>query len=922
MSDRSVVVRLQAIVSGFKRDMDSAAKSVKGVGDEADRTSKRSTTAVRGLLDSAEKHQQQWTKVGRTMLVTGGLIAAGLGVAAHATLDFDQELSNVAAVSGATAEQMQVLRAAALQAGADTKYSASEAAKAEAELAKVGLSTADILGGALTGSLSLAAAGNVDLADAATYAGQSMKIFGLAGKDVGHIADVLAAGANKSATDVGQLAQALQQGGLVAAQTGLSLEDTVGTLSAFADNTLIGSDAGTSFKTMLQRLNPQSDQAARLMDKLGLRAYDSQGQFIGLANYAGKLRTALGSMSAEQRNAALQTLFGSDAVRAANVLYRIGADGVREYTDAVNDQGAAQRTAAIQMDNLAGDLEELRGSIETNLIQVGSGANDTLRALAQGATFLTNMVGNIPEPVLKVGTALAAVTAAALITGGALTTLTVKAAAARTTLVQLGLASEATAARLTRVAKSAAAVGAAAAAISVAGAGLDQALGVHNQSLDEAGKSLLAYAKSGRDAEGVTGQMSRGFKNLDDALRLALDESKWGKVKEFFSDLGTLTIVPTSKDDYVSFLKNVDAGLANLVQSGHLSEAESVFSQLTEAARNQGHSVSDVASRLPQYAEALKTTGTQASDAVDPTQALAGMVNGVAVTADTASDAIDKYVQSLADAGLVQLSARDAARNYEQALDDAAKAIKENGRSLDIHTEAGRKNQEALDNVAKTAIAQAQAIYESTKATEGELPAQEAYRASLLKSRDGLVATAIKFGLSRKEAEKFADQLLQIPAKVEPEVGVKGVEKAIIDAQRLRDALLGIKDRQVTVDVAVNTANKLAAQGARLLTPASGGYIQGPGSGTSDSIPAMVSNGEYVVKAAAVSKYGVGFFHRLNAMRYASGGAVGETKSSAPAFAARQITFTGDLVAPNVDQLARKVEQRMRQADALYPLYR
>lgn len=859
-SDRTVKVNLKANVSDYISKVGAAGKATKDFSRDA--------------IKQAEKHKEAWNSVGRGMLLGGALIGAAVGLAVKSYSDFDQQLSTVKAVSGATAQEMAKLSDAAINAGQATKYSASQAAEAEGELAKLGVSTADILGGALRGSLDLAAAGNLNLADAATYAGQAMKIFNLQGKDVPHVADVLAAGANKSAADVKDLAQALQQGGLVAAQTGLSLEDTAGVLAAFSDNALNGSDAGTSFKTMLQRLNPQSKQAADLMDKLGLRAYDAQGNFVGITAYAGKLEKALGRMSAEQRNAALQTLFGSDAVRAANVLYKEGAAGIQKYIDGVNDQGAASRVAAIQMDNLNGDIEQLRGSIETGLIKAGSAGNDSLRALAQGATHAVNIISGLPQPLLTGATAAGALAAATLLAGGAIVKMTTAAASARATLISLGLTSEVTAARLTTLAKGAAAVGAAYAAVSVAGSGLDEVLGVHNQSLDDAGKSLLAYAKGGRDAEGVTGQMSRGFKNLDDALRLALDDSTWGKVKEFFSDAGTLTIVPTNKDDYVSFLKNVDAGLANLVQSGHAAEATAIFNQLTVAAQKQGHSVTQLTDKLPNYQEALQGASAASSETAASSKEVAGVVNGVAVAAEDAGKAVDDYVEALANAGLVQLSARDAARNYEQALDDASAAIRKNGRTLDIHTQKGRDNQAALDKVAKAAITQAQAIYENTKATQGEGPAQDAFRASLLKSREGLEATARKFGLSKVEAKKFADQLLQIPPKREVEIAVKGTSSALEDAKRLRDALAGIKSKTITVGVRVGTANKLAQQ---LGIPglATGGSVQGPGTKTSDSVPALLSRGEYVVKAAAVDKYGTTFFDQVNAMRFASGGFVG-----------------------------------------------
>lgn len=367
-SDRTVAVTLKATVSDYVSKMGVAKSATADMAKAAEQ--------------HATKNRQSWDAVGKGMVVVGAAIAAGVGVAVKAYADFDKEMSNVRAVSGANAAEMKRLSSAALEAGAATAFSASEAARATAELAKVGLSTKDILGGALRGALDLAAAGSLDLASAAEIAGQTMKIFKLEGKDVPRIADALAAGANKSAADVTDLSQALAQAGLQAAQTGMSMEDTVGTLSLFADNALKGSDAGTSLKTMLSRLNPTTTQAAAAMEELGLNFYDAQGNFIGIEAAAGLLKSQLSGLTVQQRQAALQTIFGSDAIRAATVLYDAGAEGVRNYTQAVTDHGAAARMAAIQMDNLAGDWEKFTGSVETALIKAGSGANDMIRTSA------------------------------------------------------------------------------------------------------------------------------------------------------------------------------------------------------------------------------------------------------------------------------------------------------------------------------------------------------------------------------------------------------------------------------------------------------------------------------------------------------------------------------------------------------------
>lgn len=394
---RSVGVRLRLWTDQYRQDASQAVRANDQITDSGKRTKK-------SLADMADG-----------MAIAGGVLAAAVGVVVVATARFDKQMSEVAAVTGATAGEMDALREAALAAGAATAFSATEAAQAQAELAKAGIQTADILGGALSGSLSLAAAGSLDLATAATVAAQAMNIFGLSGRDVEHIADVLAAGANKSATSVEELGIGLQQVGLVANQVGFSLEETVGLLAAFADNALGGSDGATSLKTALLRLAAPLPEAERVMKQFGISLYDANGQMVDAITIAGQLKEGLGDLTAAEKNAALMAIFGQDAIRAGNVLIGEGAEGIRRYIDAVDDQGAAARVAGMKMDNLAGDVEELTGSLETLFITSGSGASSGLRGLAQGATSVVNAVGGLPAPVLSATVVVGGLTAAALL---------------------------------------------------------------------------------------------------------------------------------------------------------------------------------------------------------------------------------------------------------------------------------------------------------------------------------------------------------------------------------------------------------------------------------------------------------------------------------------------------------------------------
>src|SRR5690606_2403996 len=113
--------------------------------------------------------------------------------------------------------------------------------------------------------------------------------------------------------------------------------------------------------------------------------------------FAGNLQSALADLTPEQRNAAMATIFGSDAVRAAAILYDEGEQGIRDWIAAVDDQGFAAETAATRMNNLKGDWEEFTGSLETALIGMGEGADGPLRDLVQGATDVVNAFNELPD---------------------------------------------------------------------------------------------------------------------------------------------------------------------------------------------------------------------------------------------------------------------------------------------------------------------------------------------------------------------------------------------------------------------------------------------------------------------------------------------------------------------------------------------
>lgn len=403
--NENIMIRLSADTSNYSTKMAAAS------------------TQAEKLSTALEKPGSK-SRIATNIMAGMGVAAVALGVSAtKMAADFDQSMSTIQADLQASDGDMQKLRAAAIQAGADTVYSANEAAEGIDALGKAGLSTADILSGGLSGALNLAASDGMQVGEAAELMSTTLKQFNLEGADAGKVADALAAGAGKAVGSAHDLGLALNQAGLMANSMGVSMTETVGTLSAFANAGMIGSDAGTSLKTMLQRLSNPTKEAQAQMDELGISAYDASGQFVGLENFAGQLKTSLGGLTQEQRNAALSVIFGSDAVRAANVLYSEGSEGIAGWTKAVSDSGFAADVAAKKNDNLKGDLEQLSGSFETLMINLGEGSQGALRTLVQGVDTLVDAFASLPAPVQQGAIALTAAIGGAVALHKALTPL-------------------------------------------------------------------------------------------------------------------------------------------------------------------------------------------------------------------------------------------------------------------------------------------------------------------------------------------------------------------------------------------------------------------------------------------------------------------------------------------------------------------
>lgn len=382
----SVLARLddQGVVSGLKK-IKVSMEEIKGKDGKLNWEGlKKGGSATKALGEGI-------TDLGRSMTLglTVPIVAAG-GAATSVAASFDDAMSQVQGALGGASADMDGLRDLALQLGADTVFSATESAQAMVELAKGGLTEAQIKGGALAASMDLAAAGQLNLADAAATTVQMMGSFGLGAGDATRIANALAGAANASSADVSDLTQAMSQCSAQASLAGWSLEDTAAALALFADHGVKGSDAGTSLKTMLQRLAAPTDQAAEAIAAYGLNIRDSNGKMKDISGIADELTGKLGGLSDAERDAALQTIFGSDASRAAAILMQSGSEGLAKYIAATNDATAAETMASAQKGELSWALENMGGAVESASIAFGT-------ALAPAITAVAGVIGNVAE---------------------------------------------------------------------------------------------------------------------------------------------------------------------------------------------------------------------------------------------------------------------------------------------------------------------------------------------------------------------------------------------------------------------------------------------------------------------------------------------------------------------------------------------
>lgn len=362
------------------------------------------TESLRRGLDEAESRTNKTVKVlgdlASKMRVPFAYAVAGIKDVVNTAADFEHAMAKVKALAGGTEADFRRLSDAAVELGAKSVFSATQAAQGMQSLAAAGMATGDILT-AMPALLDAAAASGADFASTADLLVGTLGGFQLGAEQSAHVADVLAAAANASAISMTDVGNSLKYVGPVATAAGISLEETSAALVILGNAGIKGEQAGTSLRGVLTSIIEPSDQAAGTIRKLGLSFFDANGHMKGLASISAELQAKLGGLTEQQRNQALTTIFGRESLSSMLALMSAGAPTIDKLTVGFeNADGMAKAMAETMNDTVTGAFSTLSGAFESLSITLGGSVLPGLKDGTKATAGLVAAFGDLAKQSL------------------------------------------------------------------------------------------------------------------------------------------------------------------------------------------------------------------------------------------------------------------------------------------------------------------------------------------------------------------------------------------------------------------------------------------------------------------------------------------------------------------------------------------
>ncbi len=407
------------LLKNIQEQADDAIANGTDISEENYRALQREIANTESKLKTLQAQSSKWTTAGKAVEEFGNKITnvsdkvdklgstlttslttpvIGLGAAAVVTGNsFEAQMSRVQAIAGATKDELQQLTDQAVQLGSETSFSATEVAEGMENLASAGFTTNEIME-AMPGLLDLAASSGAELAIASEIAASAIRGFGLEADKSGHIADVFAEAAARTNAQTEDMGEAMKYVAPVAKTVGLSIEETAAAIGIMSDAGIKGSQAGTTLRGALVRIVKPTKPVKEAMEDLNVEFYKSDGTMKSLTEIIDDLSKHTKGLTDETKNQALAQIFGTEALSGMLALVNRGADDLEDMTKSFEKaDGAAEEMADTMLDNTAGSLESLSGSIESAGIAIQKSLSPEIKKLAKWIQDLVDEFTNLSE---------------------------------------------------------------------------------------------------------------------------------------------------------------------------------------------------------------------------------------------------------------------------------------------------------------------------------------------------------------------------------------------------------------------------------------------------------------------------------------------------------------------------------------------
>lgn len=879
MTNRVVTYVLRGQVSDLTAKMSATSASVRKV-----------ATDMTGLDAQAEKTRRGLTAVGGAATTMGLVAAAGLGLIVKASMDWESAWAGVTKTVNGSISEMAALEEG-LRGLATTLPATHREIAAVAEAAgQLGVAQEDILGFTKT-MIDLAETTNLTADEAASSIAQFMNVMQTAPEDVDNLGAALVALGNDGASterDIIQMAQNIAGAGAI---VGASESDILALANALASVGIEAEAGGSSVSKILIDMSKavatnsadlqkwasisglSVEQFSAKFKASPVQAFDAFTKGLGRVNAEGGDVFTMLSQLGQTDIRVTRSLLGM--ANSGDLLADSLATGSREWERNL----ALTEEAEKRYDTAAARSKIAWNGVKDNAIDAGNAILPVVAQIADTVTTMTDAFGELPGPVKSSVGTFALFGAGALLAVGATAKVINVVSGARKALDDLSMSAPRAATGIGRVGKVAGLAAISLAALNAAGALIGDS--GERAGVSKYAQAILDLAQGAKGAESGlnelfavdaplwSGALYDDITNVGEALNEVADGKGMGDRLKGFIGFDT-KIAAASKS-----VTQLDSAFASLVTSGAIDEAATGFEAIEKMAAEQGISVERLMEIFPQYEDALAAAKIEQDKAAESTDGLGAAAQQTADDIGALKDALDKMLSPL-------LSQEEASNAWKESLLTLNEEVKENAKTLDDSTLAGIANQDAIRDRVELLQASAQADLDMGASAEDTA-------AKLDRGRDAIIDAGVAAGFGREAMKKYVDQLGLTPENIDTFVNLNGVPTAKAALASLRESLAAISGRSWFIDVILNRPK--ATGGAVGLGYAAGGSVVGPGTGTSDSIPATgpggyryaLSNGEHIWTAAEVAAAGgqaamyamrAQVLAQRHAARFADGGAV------------------------------------------------